>query len=115
MRRHRGGFPDNRTIVDLLGPVAPQYIVPLCVMWQIDRTWRVGDQVNSPLDLPTFAQRLGMSIPLAHDLAQKMSGTYREAIRLDRERGSPRGLLNVEFADKKIGPEAERWWRINGR
>jgi hypothetical protein len=111
----RGGFPDDRTIVDLLGPVAPEYIDPLCKMWQIDRTWRVGDRVNRPLDLVTFAQRLDKPIPEASALAQKMSGTFREAIRVDVEQGSRRGLQQVEFASKQIGLEAEHWWRLNGR
>jgi hypothetical protein len=111
----RGGFPDDRTIVDLLGPVAPEYIDPLCTMWGIDPTWRVGDGVERPLDLVTFAQRLGKPIPEARALAQKMSGTFREAIRIDVEQGSRSDLQQVEFASQQIGPEAEHWWWLNGR
>jgi hypothetical protein len=111
----RGGFPDDRTIVDLLGPVAPQYIDPLCKMWQIDRTWRVGDRVSRPLDLATFAQRLGMPIPEASALAQKISEIFRDAIRMDLQQDMPSGLQHVEFAGQQIGPEAEHWWRLNGR
>jgi hypothetical protein len=101
------GFPDDRGIDDLFGPVDPEYIRALRVKWRIDETWQVGDDVPRPLDLPSFAHQLDMSPDRAKGLDEKMTGIFRDAIRR-----RPGELLPVEFAGQRI-EEAEEWWWQN--